>query len=192
MFEEYFGGGQALDYDEFANQMYEQGLQDSPSLLHGAICGVLVASADHDADYSLAAISSALELELLGGLAELSLQLVLATRSALEDEEFNFQLFLPADEAEMAQRLAALGDWCRGFMAAYALGISESSGITLGDELADVLRDMSAIADVNPEVDAEGEDEEEDAEHNFFNLIEYLRIATVNLFMDRQMGSETS
>ena len=56
-------GEQALDFDDFANQLLEQGADQSPAHLHGAICGVLAGAGARDPDYCLAAVSQALELD---------------------------------------------------------------------------------------------------------------------------------
>jgi len=81
----------------------------------------------------------------------------------------------------------ALADWCRGFVAAFALALTEPEGASLGEEVAEILKDIAAIADVgfNDEGDAE------EAEHSFFEITEYLRFATLNLFLDNEARAES-
>ncbi len=180
MFEEYFGTPQPLDFDEFANHLLEQGLDFSPSRAHGAVCGALVGDAGLDAETCLAVLSQALEVDLHGGLAEASTRLIRATLDALIDESFDFQLFLPDDEVALEQRVQALGDWCKGFLAGYAFVVSEPGGSSLGEEVSEVLRDVSAIA----EAELDLEEDEEASESDLFELTEYLRFATLNLYLD--------
>ncbi len=180
MIEEYFEGQQPLDFDEFADHLVEQGLQMSPSKIHGALCGSLVGNATQDADASLAGLSQALESDLHGALAEACERLVLVTLDALVDEEFEFHLFLPDDEVDLPLRVEALSEWCRGFLAGYAFAVKEPGADTLAEEVSEVLRDMAAIASAELDLN----EDEETSEHDLFELSEYLRFATLNLYMD--------
>ena len=178
--ERYFDGDQPLDFDDYANQLLEQGLQTSPAALHGGVCGVLVGCQEREPDYCLALISQALEVEIHGELAGSSLQLIVTSMAALADEEFDFQLFLPDEDTDIESRVVALADWCRGFLAVYALVIADPDASTLGAEVAEILKDISSIAEVG--FDEEGEAEE--AEDSFFELTEYLRFAILNMYLD--------
>ncbi|MCX2980074.1 hypothetical protein EYC98_04250 [Halieaceae bacterium IMCC14734] len=175
----YFDHEQALDFDDYANQLLEQGLQESPAHLHGGICGLLVA-APLEPDHCLAALCQALQLDIRGELAGSSLQLILATTKAMADDQFEFHLFLPDDETEIEQRINALADWCRGFLAGYAMAVTDPGADGLGDEVAEILKDVSAIA----EVGMDNEIDDEEAESSYFELTEFLRFATLNLAQD--------
>ena len=178
--EDYMGDDQPLDFDDYANQLLEQGLQASPAQLHGGICAVLVGGGEREADHCLAAVSRALEIDIRGELAESSLQLIAASERAMADEDFEFHLFLPDDDTEIELRVQALADWCRGFIAAYALALAEPEGASLGEEVAEILKDITAIAELG--FDDEGNEAE--AEHSYFEITEYLRFATRNLYLD--------
>jgi uncharacterized protein YgfB (UPF0149 family) len=171
---------QPPDFDEYADLLLEQGLQVSPAALHGGICGVLVGGGEREADYCLAAVSQALEIDIRGQLAESSLQLIAASERAMADDSFEFHLFLPDDETEIEIRVRALGEWCSGFMAAFALAVTEPARTGLAEEVAEILKDIAAIA----EVGFTDEEDEEEAEHNFFEISEYLRFAVLNLYLD--------
>jgi uncharacterized protein YgfB (UPF0149 family) len=181
----YFDHEQALDFDDYANQLLEQGLLESPAHLHGGICGLLVAS-PLKPDHCLAALSQALGLDIRGELAGSSLQLIVATANALADDEFEFHLFLPDDETSIEQRIASLADWCRGFLAGYATAVSDPGADGLGDEVAEILKDVSAIAEVGMDNDIDAEE----AESSYFELTEFLRFATLNLAQDALQREE--
>jgi len=172
--------GMALDFDDFSNLLLAEGAEQSPSYLHGGLCGIYAGAGPVTAEDCLAAASQALELGLHGDLAESSLTLADVSRRAMQDESFTFQLFLPDDDCEMDQRVRALGDWCRGFLAAYALVVSEERA-GLGEETSEVLRDVAAIAQAGHDEDAD----EEAAEGDYFELTEYLRFACLNLYVSR-------
>lgn len=178
--EDYRFDDQPLDFDDYANQILEQGLQLSPAELHGGICGVLAGSGGVEHDYCLAVVSQVLNTEIRGELAESSLKLIAASEAAMASEEFEFHLFLPDDETDIELRVQALGDWCRGFLATYALALTVPDGGTLAEEVAEIIKDVAAIAEVGFE---EIEDEEE-AERNYFDISEYLRFATLNLYLE--------
>jgi hypothetical protein len=179
--EYYLAEEQALDFDEFADQLLEEGADQSPSHLHGAICGVLAGGGEQDAEYCLAAIAQALAMDIHGELAANCVRLSRATAQALMDEEFDFHLFVPDDETEIELRVRALADWCAGFLAGYALAVAQPQTGAVDHESAEILKDMADIAEAT--VDAELDPEE--TENHFFELIEYLRFACLNLFADR-------
>lgn len=176
----YLNDEQPLDFDEFASQLLEQGAEHSPAHLHGGICGILAGGGDRDAEYCLAAVSQALELGVHGELAENCLKLAVATLQALDDDGFDFQLFLPDDETEMEQRVRALSDWCSGFLSGYALVAAARTGVGVDQESAEILKDVAAMA----EAAVDDEADPEDSEGDFFELTEYLRFAVINMCMN--------
>jgi hypothetical protein len=178
---------QPLHFDDFANQLLAEGAQQSPSQLHGGICGILAGAGPVDGEDCIAAAGQALDLGLHGELAESSLRLADVSRRAMQDEAFDFHLMLPDDDTEMGVRVQALSEWCRGFLAGYALVVSEERA-GLGEETAEVLKDVAAIANAGHDEEAD----EDDAEGDFFELTEYLRFACLNLFMSRLQELEDS
>jgi uncharacterized protein YgfB (UPF0149 family) len=171
-----------FDFDEIANHLLDQGALASPSQLHGCICGLLGAGAPAEPEYGLDALAQALDLELHGELASRIMQLYSASEVALQDEEFAFFLLLPDEEEEMALRTAALSSWCDGFLAgfAYESAAQETNGAAVSRETGEVLSDIAAMVQADPPA---AEDEEE-AEDSYIELVEYLRVAAVNVFMD--------
>ncbi len=181
---------QPFDFDDFANQLLAEGADKSPSYVHGGVCGVYAGAGSVDAEDCLAAAAQALELGLYGELGESCLRLAQVTQQALQDEEFDFHLFLPEDDAEIASRVGCLAEWCQGFLAAYALMVSETDGAGLDDETGEILKDIAAIAQAGHDDDAEEGDDDEEAESHLFELTEYLRFACLNLFMNRVMDAD--
>ncbi len=176
-----------FDFDEFANHLLDQGVLASPSQLHGCLCGLLGAGAPAQPEYGLNALAQALDLDLYGELASRIMQLYTVTDAALQDEEFTFAPLLPDDEEEIALRTAALANWCDGFMAgfAYVAAAQEKNGAALSQEVGEILRDITAMAQAEPAED----ESDEDAEDSYIELVEYLRVAVVNVFMDNMATS---
>ena len=171
-----------FDFDEFANHLLDQGALASPSQLHGCICGLLGAGASAEPEYGLDALAQALDVDLHGELASRVMELYTVTDTALCAEEFTFFLLLPGDDEEIAVRTAALASWCDGFLAgfAYESAAQETNGAALSRETGEVVRDIAAMA----QAEAPREGEEDEAEDGYIELVEYLRVAVANVYLD--------
>jgi yecA family protein len=94
------------------------------------------------------------------------------TRASLESGDYGFEPFLPADDVPLREQIAALADWCQGFL--FGVGAlyqnNEQSGQT-----REILRDIAEFTRLDP--DAEGEEDEV----AFMEVTEYLRTAVLLL-----------
>jgi uncharacterized protein YgfB (UPF0149 family) len=176
-----------VDFQELADHLLEQGVQASPSMLQGCLCGMLSAGASHEQEYSLFGLAGAMELSLHGELAELVMRLYTTTADAFQDEAFDFHPLLPEDDADIADRVEALADWCKGFLAGFAhASVGEDrSTPRLSEDSNEILKDFAAIARAGLD---DSEDSEEE-EGSYMELVEYLRFAALNLYMDNVEGA---
>ena len=183
MYDHLRGEVAVFDYDEICDQLLEQGLQSSPAVIHGCLCGVLGAGAASEPEVGLDALAQALDLVLHGELAEQAMQLYQVTAAALEDEEFDFHPLLPDDDNDIAERVTALGQWCQGFLAGFAqAAIHPDSAAPLPQDSSEILNDFAAIAQVG--LDEEEDEDEDEVEARLAELVEYLRVAALNVYMD--------
>lgn len=144
---------------------------------HGVLCGMLSVNAATDffvwlkaADLELDA-SDALAMEKARPLRTLWN----ASREQMQGSEMDLQLLLPDDDDLLEDRIAALGQWARGYLYGLAMaGFQQPEG--LPDEAKEFLVDLSEIANVALDV----EDSEED-EEAFIELVEYLRMGALML-----------
>lgn len=94
------------------------------------------------------------------------------TKTSLESDDYDFEPFLPEDDAPLRGRIMALIDWCQGFL--FGVGalyqVSEQSS-----QSNEILRDIAEFTKLDP--DAAGEDDEV----AFMEVIEYLRTAVLLL-----------
>ena len=97
-----------------------------------------------------------------------------ATAKSLASDQFEFELFLPEDNAPLTEQAAALRNWCRGFL--YGLGLANEEQDWTGDA-GEIVKDISEITKMDTDVAGE-EDEAALTE-----IIEYLRSA-VSLFYE--------
>lgn len=165
-----------FDFEELANHLLEQGHDASPSGLHGCLCGLLAAGAPGAPEAGLALLSQALGITLHGELAGQIMQLYQVSAAALIDEEFDFHPLLPEDEEDIAVRTAELSAWASGFLSGFAQVNKEQ----VSQDSSEILKDFAAIAEAAVDEDAE----EDEYETSFMELVEYLRFASLNVFMD--------
>lgn len=182
MYEEQGEPAEVFDFDELANHMLDQGLQSSPSKLHGLVCGMLAGGAPLQGEYCLDGLAQAGDLVLHGELAEQAMRLYAVTAAALLDEEFDFHPLLPEDDAEIVDRTEAMADWCKGFLGGFAHSSvgADKAAQALSEDTSEILRDFAAIAQAGVDED----DGEEEVENSYMELVEYLRFACLNVFMD--------
>jgi uncharacterized protein YgfB (UPF0149 family) len=184
VFDDFDSDGQVFDFDELANHLLEQGLETSPSRIHGCLVGLLAAGAASEREVALAALSDSMDLQVHGELAEQVMALYAVTAAALADDEFDFHLLLPDDEVDIAQRTDAMAQWCKGFLAGFAL-VAASAGegqapAAMSADSSEILKDIAAISEASVDEEAE----EEELEGSYFELVEYLRFAVLNVFLD--------
>ncbi len=151
----------------------------SASELHGVLTGLLAAGAR----LNRAALMKSLEAhadpqqafgdEVIAGLW----QLQLSTLEDLSADELSFQPMLPDDEEPLTERVTALGDFCRGFLAGFGIGIDAQHPFLTEATTRETLQDISEISRVDS-VD-EGDEEGEEA---YAELCEFVRLAVIHLF----------
>ncbi len=176
MFDDIDDTGFVFDFEELANHLLEQGHDASPSQLHGCLCGLLAAGASANEEAGLAGLGQALNIDLHGELAGQMMQLHRVTAAALEDEEFDFHPLLPDDETDIEERTGELSLWCKGFLAGYA----QANRGQVGQDSSEILSDFADIAEAGVDEDAD----EEESEGSYAEIVEYIRFAALNSYMD--------
>ena len=94
--------------------------------------------------------------------------LIQISKDLAGENALSFQLLLPPDSAPLQDRVAALSDWCRGFL----MGLRLSAPGKLPDDAREILRDFEAItqAGYDPELSEEAQ------EADFTELEEFVRM----------------
>lgn len=170
-----------LAFDEVCDLFVSLGARNSPSEMHGLLSGQLAAGRrmnygewfkeakdfiDTDSDFSKD--------------EEERLQFVyMSTLTALADDELGFYPLLPDDEDDIEARLNSLGFWCQGFLAGFAL--VEKQIAELSEVVNEALNDLAAIAQVGLNESGEWD---ESSDVDFFQVVEYVRLATMNIFLE--------
>lgn len=100
------------------------------------------------------------------------------SRTVLESGDMEFEPLLPPDEADLAERVEALGAWAQGFLYGFGAAGPFPRG-TLPAEVAEVLSDLAEVSRAG----AVGSETEEAEESALAELVEYLRVG-VQLIYD--------
>jgi uncharacterized protein YgfB (UPF0149 family) len=145
---------------------------------HGMATGMLCINEQTEPDFWLAELlqssNSMINID-----KPVLIRLFEETRRLLNSEEFEFDLFLPDDDASLPEQVNALKNWCRGFL----LGISSrGTGSKLPKEAREILKDIAEFTKLDADVD--GEEDERD----LMEITEYLRSAVL-LLRDELGGS---
>ncbi len=140
--------------------------------VHGTLTGLICAAGDLDERSCVNRLRPTVESgDILANEARQLLEKLCAeTRHQLKEEEFNFRLLLPDDEAPVEERIGSLGVWVQGFLMGLSLG-----GVTdltrLPGDSGEAVRDLTEIAAIENYELAGGEEDEE----SYAELVEYVR-----------------
>jgi len=180
-------------WDDAADSLFNSGQTLNPSALHGAMAGLLGAGFspknEHHFAATVAALEKSLAIDLTGDLVDFVSRLSLATLSAIQDADYTFKPLLPADDTSLEERLLSVSEWSRGFLSGFTQGITqrEATGDPIPGMTADALKDMAAIAQVEPV-----ETDSDEAERHLEDIIEYIRFAAINIVTETQALQEAS
>ena len=166
-------------FDDLCDLLLPLGTLNSPSELHGLLCGKLSGGESlSETRWLLDAVefldfTQAPDESVRNALS----QLYQNTKTQLQSQSFDLKLMLPEDDTDIAQRLKAVSEWCYGFLTGFgSAGVGRQE---LSEDAQDTLRDFASIAQI--EVDEEADNE---AEADYMEVTEYLRMATNALYLE--------
>ncbi len=172
-----------LGFDELARLLLPLGTINSPSELHGLLCGKLCAgTALSETRWLLEAVefldfTQAPDERVRDALSRLYHQ----SRAQLH-EDFSPVLMLPDDDAEMAERLRALSEWCHGFLSGFG-SVSREEALT--EEALSILQDLAAIVHISADED------DADEEADYMEVVEYVRVLAATLYQESPLAGES-
>ena len=136
---------------------------------HGWLCGALCTRAGYGAREWLAELAAERAAGAMPPDASLR-QLPEAVLQAYRSPDFEFEPLLPADDAPLAARVAALAGWCDGFLYGIGTGSPDPSIVRSG-EVGEFIRDLADIARAELEPGRIAEEGEAD----YAELFEFVR-----------------
>jgi len=169
-----------MNYQQLTDLFRTEHLDEAPAEVHGILCGRLAGGEHPDSAGVRRALltSLACDEEILDNLAESLHGLYRASFDSFADGAMAFEPLLPEDDVALDQRVAALADWCRGFLTGLA-DTGRLAGPSLSQDVSATLEDFVAIS----QVDADSELAEAD-EADFVELSEYVRVAAMLVFTE--------
>lgn len=142
---------------------------------HGTLVGALCAASDFSLQDWLAELYA--EGRTDEATSEALRAVFEATRGELLSDQMQFRALLPADDAPIAARAEALGQWCQGFL--YGLSTRPlPAPEQLSQDAGEVVRDLTAMTQVTADAGASDESNEQ----AYAELVEFVRIAAQLLF----------
>lgn len=163
-------------YSAFAALLTSSGHTVSPAELHGLLLGRSCAGACFEIDSWLVDAAELLGAAPEDGVRQALIGLQEMVKNELTGVDVTVVLLLPSDDAPLSERAVALGQWCQGFLGGFGLTARDSA---LSAEAMEVLQDLSAISQVQNALD-----ESDDGEHDYMEVMEYLRVAPLLLFSE--------
>jgi uncharacterized protein len=103
-----------------------------------------------------------------------------ASINALADEEFNFQLLLPAESESLRHRAESLGLWCQGYLTALNL-MNVRFEQDDAQDINEAINDLLEIAKMSFEQVVDCEEDEE----AYSELVEYVRVAVMMIYEEK-------
>jgi len=154
-------------WQEIDARMRAIGAPATASETHGVLCGLLCMG-------ERGARAAWLRQSLGTGSAPPPLDALYGeTLRQLDDATFDFQLLLPDDDTDLAERTAALADWCGGF--SFGVGLTSGGRGELPAEAAEFVGDVTEIARASID-DALADDTDEEA---YAEVVEYVRMGAL-------------
>lgn len=152
-----------------------------PSELQGVICGVLAAGLEAEPAELLGVLAA--HAELGSGWSDSAAHLIGEVRddahAAFHGETLDLTLALPPDDTSLAERVAALGVWCEGFMVGFGTGTAGMKDTELPPAVQEAIADLSAVSQVEAPEDPDAE-----AERMLEDVTEHCRVAALTVFTE--------
>jgi uncharacterized protein YgfB (UPF0149 family) len=163
-----------IEWDQAFNSIPEL---SSPAELHGLLTGIICVAKAPTGD-QWQQILARLGFEPLD---DVSLRLLTEEAEdmalSLSEDHLDYMPLLPDDEHALEERVTALADWCSGVL----LGFGLASGTVRADE-NELLRDLHEMASIT----FEAEDDDEEGEEGYADLVEFARLIPVSLSTGRE------
>lgn len=169
-----------LEFDELANLLAPLGTLNSPSELHGLLCGKLAGGARlTEINWLLDAVEFLDFVSAPDEQVRLALtRLYHATNNQLQGE-FNLKLMLPDDDNLLSERARALSEWCHGFLSGFG-SVDHQGTREISEESAEMLQDIANIV----QVQVDDEEAEPSAEADYMEVTEYVRVVVSTLYFE--------
>lgn len=171
------------DYDDVNLALMHAAVDMTAAELHGVLTA-LVCMQDGEVDDVLKEIlPTDLGKHERQTIKDASNEIYQVSGALLEDENFIYDLLLPTDDVELSQRLQAIAQWCDGFLLMIEHNLEQFT-IKESPEITEAIQAVRDIANIDPE-----DDQSDDVEGDYFQLVEFLRMSVILIYEDARLGS---
>lgn len=171
-----------LHFDDICDLFVELSAHNPPAELHGMLTGQLCTGMRMSPEVWIGKALTFMDTDQMpAAAAQRELKEVYEfTYAQLEDPNNTFYPLLPDDDEEVSSRIRALGQWCEGFLAGFAL-VEQASERQFPVVVSDALKDLAAITKAGADADEELSDE---CEEDYAEVVEYVRILAMNIYLE--------
>ena len=170
----------SLRFDDLANLLVPLGTLNSPSELHGLLCGKLAGGAQlTEINWLLAAVEFLDFTQAPDESVRAALSALFHSTHEQLQGSFELKMMLPDDDYSLPERVNSLSQWCHGFLTGF--GSAEVVGKReINEDVEDTLRDFASIVQIH----AHDEGDEPSAEADYMEVTEYVRMAASGLYLE--------
>jgi uncharacterized protein YgfB (UPF0149 family) len=169
-----------LNFDELANLLAPLGTLNSPSELHGLLCGKLAGGATlSETHWLLEAVEFLDFIVAPDERVRLALSRLYHTSSEQLQSQMGLKLMLPDDDNSLNERVRALSEWCHGFLTGFG-SVDHQGKRVIGEEFEEMLEDVANIV----QIQADDEEDEPSAEADYMEVTEYVRVVVSSLYFE--------
>jgi len=165
-----------LDFDRVQDALEGLDANVDAAEAHGTLCALLLEDADLPTwlGHSLADLPAAGDVLACERLAVLE-ELYVTTRDQFGADDLGFDILLPDEDDDFGLRLLGLSHWCQGYL--YGFGVLGAQvEAALDTDARECLSDLLEISKLSHD-----EDSSEDAQLQFAELVEHVRIVALML-----------
>lgn len=170
----------AITFDDLATLLAPLGTLNSPSELHGLLCGKLAGGANlTETTWLLDAVAF---LDFLNapdeGVRDALTRVFNHTLGGLQGQ-VGVTLMLPDDDTSLEDRARCLSEWCHGFLTGFG-SVELAKPRQLDDDDREMLQDIAGIVQIEIDEDQLAPS----AEADFMEVVEYVRMAVASLYFE--------
>lgn len=170
----------AITFDDLATLLAPLGTLNSPSELHGLLCGKLAGGANlTETTWLLDAVAF---LDFLNapdeGVRDALTRVFNHTLGGLQGQD-GVTLMLPDDDTSLEDRARCLSEWCHGFLTGFG-SVELAKPRQLDDDDREMLQDIAGIVQIEIDEDQLAPS----AEADFMEVVEYVRMAVASLYFE--------
>ncbi len=179
-------------YYQLETTLESSGSSIYPAEAQGALCGMLCLTEHLDLNSWMAFILDQSQSDTQASYRS-SLDADLAEVQEMTEVGFNpesggITLLLPSDDTPLQERLEALSTWCEGFL--YGVGISNGAdGLNNAKKIPENAEEF--MTDVREIGRLDTESDDENAEHYYMELVEYIRVGVL-VFREEMLPSPSA